>query len=215
MSSNFSFTTGEYYHIYNRGVDKRDVFIDDSDYFRFLKSLKEFNQLDPVVSLYINDRINPDVGVSPLQNESEEKLVEIMAFNLIPNHFHLILKQFRDGGISEFMKRIGGGYTSYFNFKNERSGALFQGKFKAAHIDSSEKLIYLSAYVNGNHIVHGIKDKIFSSWMEYSTGKSCLCNIKCILDQFNDADDYLNYVKNTAKEVNKTREGMKKELIES
>lgn len=214
MSSNFSFTTGEYYHIYNRGVDKRDIFLDDYDYFRFLKSLKEFNQLEPVVSLYINDRIKPDVGVSPLQNESGEKLVEIVAFNLIPNHFHLILKQLRDGGISEFMKRIGGGYTSYFNHKNKRSGALFQGKFKAVHIASDEKLLFLSAYVNGNHIVHGVEGKIFSSLNEYSAGKSNLCDIKFISDQFNSKSDYLKYVQNTAKEINKIREGVRGDIIE-
>jgi putative transposase len=213
MSSNFSFTTGEYYHIYNRGVDKRDIFLDDSDYFRFLKSLKEFNQLEPVVSLYINDRIKPNVGVRPLQNENDE-LVEIIAFNLIPNHYHLILKQLKDGGISEFMKRIGGGYTSYFNYKNERSGALFQGKFKAVHVTSNEKLLFLSAYVNGNHIVHGAEGKIFSSLREYSTGKNSLCNIKLILDQFKNANDYLEYVQNTAKEINKIRAGAKGDIIE-
>lgn len=206
---------GEYYHLYNRGVDKRDIFLDVEDYFRFLKSLNEFNQVDPIISLYIADQLKDRgiVGVGSLQ--TKEKLVEIIAYNLIPNHFHLILKQLKDGGISEFMKRIGTGYTGYFNYKNKRTGALFQGRFKAVHIDSNEKLVYLSAYVNGNHIVHGIKDGgKFSSLVEYSSGKKFLCNPEPMLCQFNSVKDYLKYVENTAKEINEIREDMKNYLIE-
>jgi len=121
---------GACYHIFNRGVDKRDVFMDDFDYARFLRSLKEFNQIDPVVSLYIKDQIKRAGKLVVTESLQDEKLVEIVAFNLLPNHFHLILKQLRDGGISEFMKRIGTGYTRFFNHKHKRSGVLFQGKFK-------------------------------------------------------------------------------------
>lgn len=206
---------GECYHLYNRGTDKRDIFLDDSDYFRFLKSLKEFNQTDPVISLYIADQLKRRSAVGTGSLQKGEKLIEILAFNLIKNHFHLIVKQLRDGGISEFMKRVGTGYTSYFNYKNERSGVLFQGKFKAAHIDSSEKLVYLSAYVNGNHLVHGIRNGgKFSSLAEYSGGKKFLCNPESVLSQFNSIKDYLKYMENTAKEISEIREGMKNYLIE-
>jgi len=205
---------GEYYHIYNRGTEKRDVFMDMGDYLRFLKSLDEFNQVERTLSLYVQDQMKKNGLVATESLRDREKLVEIVAYNLIPNHFHLILKQLKEGGISEFMKRMGTGYTGYFNHKYERSGVLFQGRFKVAHIESNEKLLYLSAYVNGNHIVHGVKNKVFSSLKEYSTGESSLCDIKCILDQFSGVGDYLRYVQNTAKEINQTREGMKNELIE-
>jgi putative transposase len=95
--------------------------------------LKEFNQVEPVLSLYISNKL--PVGIRSLQ---KQKLVEIIAYCLINNHYHLILKQLVDGGISEFMKRIGTGYTGYFNCKYKRSVALFQGKFKSIHVDSNE-----------------------------------------------------------------------------
>lgn len=210
-----SLKNGEYYHVYNRGTDKRDIFSGEFDYFRFFRSLKEFNQVEPVVSLYIKDQLEKAgkaVVAGPLQ---DEKLVDIIAFNLLPNHFHLILKQLQEGGVSEFMKRVGGGYTRYFNHRHKRNGVLFQGKFKVAHIDSNEKLIYLSAYVNGNHIVHGIKNGgKFSSLSEYKRGKKILCNIKPILSQFNFTEDYLKYVDNTVKEIKEVRDDMKKCLME-
>ncbi|KKR20019.1 MAG: hypothetical protein UT50_C0023G0001 [Candidatus Moranbacteria bacterium GW2011_GWA2_39_41] len=135
----FDFVDGEYYHVFNRGVEKRDIFLDKYDYSRFLKSIKEFNQIEPVISLYIKSKTN-SVGVKPLQNDA---LVEIVAYNLLPNHFHFILKQLRDGGVSEFMKRMGGGYTGYFNHRYRRSGSLFQGRFKAVYVNSfSQKVIH-------------------------------------------------------------------------
>jgi len=75
----------------------------------------------------------------------------------LPNHYHLILKQLEDGGISEYLKRVSGGYTSYFNKKQKRNGVLFQGKFKRVHIESDEQYNYLLAYVNENHFVHNIR----------------------------------------------------------
>jgi putative transposase len=90
---------------------------------------------------------------------SIERLVEINAYCLNQNHFHLIVKQLRSGGISEFMQKIGTGHTMYFNKKYNRSGSLFQGTFKSTHINSNELLLYLSVYVNANHRIHGYPDK--------------------------------------------------------
>jgi putative transposase len=204
------FANEEYYHIYNRGVDKREIFLDNYDYLRFLKSLKEFNQEKPIVSLYIKDRIKKkSVAAKPLQNG---KLVEIISFCLIPNHFHLILKQLKDGGISEFMKRVGGGYTWFFNYKYKRSGSLFQGTFKAIHIDTNEYLLYLSAYVNGNYIIHKINDK---NWKFSSLNdKNNLCDMSVILNDFKNIDEYRDCVCNVSKEIKEKREGMEKYLLE-
>jgi len=210
MRKRIPFKNGEYYHIYNRGVEKREIFLCDFDYFRFFRSLKEFNQTDPVVSLYIKDRA---LGVRPLRMlQKDEKIVEIISYCLNPNHFHLILKQLKDGGISEFVKRLSGGYTGYFNYKYKRTGVLFQGKFKSIHIDSNEYLLYLSAYVNGNYIIHKIDDKKwrFSS-LNSNDGFS---NLKLISDQFKNADDYKRYVYSVAKQVREKREEMKKYLLE-
>lgn len=206
------FANGEYFHIYNRGTDKRDVFLDEYDYFRFLRSMEEFNRVEPIGSLYIKDQLSErGVAAGPLQ---EEKLVEIIAFCLNPNHFHLILKQEKEGGISEFMKRVGGGYTGHFNFRYKRTGVLFQGKFKAIHIDSNEYLLYLSAYVNGNNLVHNTK--IFRSSLEnyLKNKKDNLCNPEVILSQFQKRGDYKDFVKSNAVAIKEKREDMKCYLLE-
>lgn len=204
-----TFENGEYYHVYNRGVDKRDIFLSDNDRFRFLESMREFNQVAPVVSLYIKNRVGKNVAVQPLQNE---KLVEIISYCLLPNHFHLILKQEKDGGISEFMKRLGGGYTWFFNYRHERSGSLFQGRFKSIHIDSNEYLLYLSAYVSGNNFVHGIRndDCKFSSLYE----RDNLASLGIVSNGFKNMEEYKKYVKEVADEVFLKREEMKIYILE-
>jgi len=142
---------GEFYHIFNRGVDKRETFMDREDYLRFYQTLHLFNTIEPV--------INFDAAKARSKNGQTEKvLVEIKAYSILPNHYHMIIKQISESGISEFMRRISTGYTTYFNQKHERSGALFQGKYKRVHIQSDEQYNYLFAYVNENHFVHNIRN---------------------------------------------------------
>ena len=162
-------STGEYYHVYNRGTNKCNIFTEKIDQIRFIKSLVGFNTVKPVGSLYHADRLKEDVFTKATNSKP---LVEIVAYCLNMNHYHLILRQIEDGGVSEFMKRIGGGHTCYFNDKYKRSGVLFQGKYKHKHIDTTEYLNYLSAYVNLNYKVHKlgkVSDDVFyaSSWNEY------------------------------------------------
>lgn len=149
--------TGEIYHVYNRGADKRTVFEDKSDYLRFYQSLHYFNCIEQTESFR-----------QALRSEVEEgqRIVDIQAYCLLPNHFHLILKQLQDGGVSEFMKRMSTGYTGYFNEKYERSGVLFQGTYKRVYVENQEQYNYLFAYVNENYTVHGRQlpdDVCFSS----------------------------------------------------
>ncbi|MFH0929671.1 MAG: transposase [Candidatus Moraniibacteriota bacterium] len=185
----------EYYHIYNRGVDKRKIFLVDRDYLRFLTSMKEFNQVDPIFSLYWynQQKRKSDVDVRRLQ-----KLVDVVCYCLNPNHVHFILKQVMRGGISEFMKRLGGGYTKYFNHQYQRSGVLFQGKFKSAHIDSNEYLLYVSAYVNRNYFIHGHGNDLdwaYSSFWDYNGKREKgFCNKNIILDQFKNREEYCQFV---------------------
>jgi len=184
---------GEYYHVYNRGVEKINIFRDINDLNRFHKCMLEFNREEPIGSLYLKaqqSRSGPTAkNVAPL--------VEIVAYCLNPNHYHFILKQLVDGGISEFIKRIAGGYTGYINEKYDRTGVLFQGKFKSIHIDSDPYLLHLSAYVNLNDRVHKIpsddKHLTKSSWGEYM-GKPvkivCGDAKQIILGRFNDPSEY-------------------------
>ena len=86
-------------------------------------------------------------------------LVEVVCFCLNPNHYHFLVKQVSDDGVSKFMQRLGSGYTRYYNEKNKRTGVLFQGKFKAVHVESNEQLLYTSAYVGLNDKIHNILEK--------------------------------------------------------
>jgi len=126
--------TGQIYHIYNRGVDKRDIFIGKNDVYRFVESIKEFNTEDKILSLANLRKSKQSIQIAALPlsgGKNKKPLVEIIAYCINPNHFHFILKQSVDDGISKFMHKLQGGYTSYFNIKNIRSGSLFQGKFKS------------------------------------------------------------------------------------
>ena len=192
------FANGEYYHIYNRGVDKRSVFLNEKDYDRFLVCLQEFNRPDPIGSLY-EKHIRDEKGSSTPMGVELPKLVEIIAYCLNSNHYHLILKQISEKGVEKFMHKVSTGYTNYFNRKCERSGALFQGRFKSIHVDSNEYLLYLSAYVNRNNFIHSYNSKGSSTplgeeWKYCSAadyiGKrnGTLCNKSIILDQFKDGE---------------------------
>jgi putative transposase len=144
MERKIKFSPEEYYHIYNRGVEKRKVFLDHKDYDRFLELLYLCNGIKPIVIRDISrkDRFLLDVG---------EKLVSIGAYVLMPNHFHLLARQNDDeNGVTEFLRKVTTGYTMYFNKKYERVGPLFQGVFKAEHVDSDEYLKYLYSYLHLN-----------------------------------------------------------------
>jgi REP element-mobilizing transposase RayT len=191
---------GEIYHIYNRGVDKRDISMEPSDSERFLRSMIAFNSKEPVKSLFFAEYPHHFSAVKPLKNTDADPLVEIIAYCLNPNHFHLILRQASDGGISELMKRLSGGYTWYFNNKYERSGSLFQGTYKSIHVDVNEYLLHLSVYVNLNFQVHGYNGLttgiVRSSWDEYEGGiKEELCVKESVLGQFPSKEEYAEFAK--------------------
>ena len=158
---------GETYHIFNRGTDKRVVFKNKSDYLRFYQSLDLFNTSEPIInfnSAKVFKKKNPDAN----------KLVQIKAYCLLPNHFHILMEPEIEGGISEFMKRLTGGYTSYFNIHQKRSGVLFQGVFKRVHVASQSQYNYLLAYINENHFVHEIdmKREIYHTSSLFYQGQS-------------------------------------------
>ncbi len=169
--------TDQYYHIYNRGVDKRDIFMDKGDLNRFILSIKEFNNTQPIGSIRENERNKSDV--ERLKDECKE-LVSIVCYCLNPNHFHFIIKQKIEGGISEFFKRLLGGYTKYFNEIHNRSGSLFQGRFKSKLIKNDDYFLKIRPYVNTNYLIHDIpEDKshlILSSCQEYDELKFNLVN---------------------------------------
>ncbi|MFA5842044.1 MAG: transposase [Candidatus Paceibacterota bacterium] len=211
-----AFANGEFYHIYNRGVDKRIIFSNKTDVERFLQSMILFNSIEPVGSLYELSFKKPPLGGSTAKSK---RLVNIIAYCLNPNHFHFVLEQVSNGGISEFMKRLSGGYTWYFNNKNKRSGALFQGRFKSIHIDSNEYLLHVSAYVNLNDQVHqlgGSASKLVrsqSSWGEYidKAGKNTagICVKDIIFEQFRNRTEYKDFAISSLRDIVERRTGLK------
>ncbi len=146
------FVDGHIYHVYNRGVEKRDVFLNEGDYFRFVHHLYELNDSKPVrnVHYFLNHKTGNVESRKLFGTQERDVLVEIFVFTLMPNHFHLILRQVQENGIVRFMQKLGTGYTMYFNKKYERVGCLFQGPFKACHILEEAHLIHLPHYIHTN-----------------------------------------------------------------
>ncbi|OGF64502.1 hypothetical protein A2Z53_03300 [Candidatus Giovannonibacteria bacterium RIFCSPHIGHO2_02_42_15] len=182
---------GEFYHVYNRGVDKRTIFLDGNDFDRFLQSMKEFNSDDPIGSIYEN-------SFRGSIRKKQKKLVDFIAYCLNPNHYHFILKQSSEKGIERFMHRLGMGYAKFFNNKYKRSGALFQGTFKARHINTNEYLLHLSAYINLNYKVHKLGHGAFrSSWGAYNmltkNTKEDFIDVEIITSQFRNFEEYKEF----------------------
>lgn len=217
------FVNGEYYHIYNRGVDKRDVFLDIMDYERFLLAMNLLNDERDGLMLEWRDirRVDPRAKLLDFQELSSRKnpKVEIITYCLNPNHYHFILKQLRKNGIKDFLHKVSTSYTNYFNVKYKRSGSLFQGPFKAIHIDSNEYLLYLSAYVNKNNFIHGYnKDDNwpYSSLLDYlGRRNNNMISVKkdIILKQFKNVAEYKEFLKNNALYMREKKE-LGKYLIE-
>ena len=194
------FNKKEHYHIYNRGVDKRKFIMDEEDLERFLESMAEFNTTFPIGSIYENSFAKKSRNVQLGSRAS--KLVNFVCYCINPNHYHFILEQLGENSISKFMHRLGTGYTNYFNKKYERSGTLFQGAFKAIHIDSNEYLLHLSAYINLNRRVHKLGSEASkSSWEEYVRGDGRLCKKDIILRQFKNKEDYCKFAEASLEDI--------------
>ncbi len=142
-----SFTSGEYYHIYNRGNSKQKIFNDKADYFHFSALLYVCNQKENFKA------DNFQKGQSLYDIDKQSNLVNIGAYCLMPNHFHLLLTQEdEDNNISKFMQKLLTAYVMYYNKKYKRTGGLFEGKFKSQHADLDRYLKYLFSYIHLNPI---------------------------------------------------------------
>ncbi len=169
--NNPAFGNGEYYHVYNRGADKRQTFLDVDDYWRFIHGMPDFNDANPAI--HPRDRV---AEVQP-----RRPVVQVAAFCLMPNHFHMLVRQLHDGGITLFMRKLSTGYTMYFNKRYERSGVLFQGRYKAKHVADQQYLAHLTHYIHANPIAHATSAEVeppqsskvldaypWSSWHTYN-----------------------------------------------
>ena len=135
-----NYDTDSYYHVYNRGVEKRKIFIDDQDYSVFISLLKRY--LDTSEEYDSRGRLYIKLGEG----------VEMVAFCLMSNHFHLLLYQIEIGFVTELLRAVCSSYSTYFNRKYKRVGSLFQGSFKAVLINNDQYLQYISRYIHRNPV---------------------------------------------------------------
>lgn len=140
-------------HVLNRGVDKRKIFLDKQDYFRFVHDLFEFNDQERVnTTFYRFHRQSNDIASRKIKIERRPRklLVDIIAFCIMPNHYHLLLAPRTKNGISKFMKKVNMGYAKYFNTRYERKGALFEGRYKSIAVKDEAHFIHLPYYIHLN-----------------------------------------------------------------
>ena len=148
-----------FHHVYNRGVDKRKIFDDDEDRELFLTYLDVLNDCD-----IQSPRLKPELLERMKQSSRGKSLVNIIAFCLMSNHYHFLLQENNEGGISKFMQRLGTAYTMYYNQKSERTGSLFQGVYKSRLIDEESHLLKVVDYIHLNPVTHkdGVGEKVIS-----------------------------------------------------
>jgi len=137
------------YHIILRGVNEQKIFIRKTDYFRAVHNLFEFNDERPALrQLHENNSFY----LKPKRREDRKRLIDLLAFSLMPTHLHLLAKQLVQDGITNFMRKFGAGYGGYFNRKYKRVGHLFSGRFKAIQINSNDQLKTIFVYIHTNPI---------------------------------------------------------------
>ncbi len=191
---NLGFSIGEYYHIYNRGVDKRIVFNEKRDYLRFIFLLYICNNTEPIHTY----QKKPKQYSELFNYVKSDTLVDIGAYCLMPNHFHILVKEKCDGGTSKFMQKLSTAYTMYFNSKYLRTGSLFQNTFKAQHSSNDRYLKYLFSYIHLNPVKIIEPHWKNSGIKNYSRTRHFLQSY-----QFSSYLDYQNLIRAESKILNK------------
>lgn len=191
----------EFYHVYNRGVEKRTIFNNKFDYRRFINTLNYYQFGDNKLrySHFLSLKVQDQLKALRELNQNFKKLVEIHCFCLMPNHIHLLLKQVTDGGISTFMRKATNSYSHFYNTKNERVGPLFQGNFGAVRIENSEQLIHVGRYIHLNPVTsflikpEELSNYQFSSYPEYLNLKKGFSQTSETLSNFKDIESYTSF----------------------
>lgn len=189
-----SFIKNRFYHIYNRGVEKRDIFLDSSDYLTFIDICHYY--LKPRQRDLERPVLSSRTGLSQLG--MFEHQIEVISYCLMPNHFHLSILQLVKNGITQLIRHLGTAYSMYFNHRYNRVGSLFQGRFKAKWIKTDEYLLYLTRYQHRNPGeitgLKSLKDYPWSSYPEYlGVRRKGLSNPKMVLSHFTRQNPNISY----------------------
>jgi len=179
--------TGETYHIFNRSLRQVPIFTNKREFSLFLMTTRYYLQVNPPAkfSIYRGQRDKYEVDLT-------KTLVKIVAYCLMPNHFHFILTQLKDKGIKTFIHRLTCSYSHYFNIKHDQKGSVFESKFKAVRVENQEQLVHLSRYIHLNPVtdflVEDPEEYYHSSYKIY---------LKKINSDFVDPSDVLTDYKST------------------
>lgn len=204
------FANGEFYHIFNRGVDKRKIFLRHGHYKRFLETIENL--------LFTG---TAQTRIITRQSLAFDQKLSLLCYCLMPNHYHLVLKQNEEKAISDFMHGLNTSYTKYFNLNNERTGRLFEYTFKAVYVESEEQLIHLSRYIHLNplvaNLVSDLEDYPWSSYLEsIGVSRERICKtseILSLLGEENHQNKYKTFVKDQVDYVKKL-ESIKNLILE-
>src|SRR3989344_4694834 len=186
------FAPGEYYHIFNRGNGKMDIFIDEDDYRIFVHRIRE--------AVYALPSRSKEAKGHRGRTQLPEGAFTLIAYCLMPNHYHLLIRQETKLPLSALMLKVRSGYGKYFNKKYDRVGSLFQDQFKAVHINTDTSLKHLSAYIHQNPTVAGLVERAeewpYSSYRKYMSESTAgsLSSPEILLSEFKDRDKYKEYV---------------------
>jgi len=198
---------GQIYHVFNRGIDHRPTFTDRLELTRGIITIDFYRFVKPPIRLskFLKLSNEERERVSKNIKDRNDKLIDILAFCLMPNHFHFIVRQLHEKGISKFLANFQNSYTKYFNVKRSRDGSLFLDQFKAVRIETDEQLLHVSRYVHLNpltsYVVKDFEDLLkypWSSFGEYINGKSSVFEISTVMSFFKTPKDYQAFVRDNA-----------------
>ena len=192
------------YHVFNKGIDYHKTFLGLREYKRAIKAINfyRFNSLPTKLSYFLERSKDDKEKILELLSKNKKELVKVLSYCLMPNHFHFLLKQTLNNGISKFMSNFQNSYSRYYNIKHKRKGSLFLGQFKAVRIETDEQLIHVSRYIHLNpyssFIVKTFKELENYPWSSLPFYIKKIENSfvvsKLILDLFENKTDYYNFV---------------------
>lgn len=202
-----AFFNGEIYHLYNRGVNGQPIFRGKQSYLRAMSAMDfyRFSWSGPGLASFLR---SDQLIQAQVRNAQQDRgmLVEIYAYCLMPNHYHVLIKQVVEGGISNYISRFQNSYTRFYNIRSNRSGPLFTGPFKSVKIEDQIQLLHTSRYIHLNPYSAGLVDDIeglrnypWSSLQEYGgNGVFRLADTTVISESFVNSDSYMRYIADRA-----------------
>jgi len=145
----------EFYHTYNRGTDKRNIFLENIDYIRGVHDVYEFNDENAATSLNrrfkcVGCRTSDTSETKEIERKPRKILVDLACWTFMSNHYHFFSRPRVKDGLPKFHKKFGGGYTNFFNLKHDRNGVLFQGKYKRVRVADDAQAAHLVCYIHSN-----------------------------------------------------------------